>query len=115
MHTKCSIYKAMSFIGKKWSLLILLELYKINGMRRYSALKRAMPEITGKMLSARLKELEKEGLITRKVEANPEIISKYSLTESGKELVDIVKRVKKWSDKWKHGRCDDKDCRDCEI
>ena len=115
MHTKCSVYRAMNFIGKRWSLLILLELYKGGGSRRYSGLKKTLSDITGKMLSARLKELEKERLITKKVRTEPEIISEYSLTESGKELVDIIKKIKKWSNKWKHGRCDDKDCKDCEI
>jgi len=58
MEQDCTIYKTASFVGKRWTLLILLELYKGQSrLKRYSEIKKGLPEITPKVLSLRLKEL----------------------------------------------------------
>lgn len=119
MDKDCTIYKTMDFIGKKWTLLILLELYKgASKIKRYSELKKNLPDITPKILSARLKELNKQGLIIKKVDAETfPVKCEYSLTKSGLEFVDIIKNIKQWALKWKvkHKICQSADCKECTL
>lgn len=119
MEDSCTIYKTTSFIGKRWTLLILLELYKGNPKtKRYFQLKDKLLEITPKILSKRLKELEKEGLIVKKVDAKTfPVKCNYHLTKRGEEFIKIIKGIKKWALKWKYKNknCEDLDCKECEI
>jgi len=66
MDRKCTVYRVSSLIGKKWMLPILLEIGKFES-RRYSEIKKTVPGITPKILSLRLKELEKEEMISKKI------------------------------------------------
>lgn len=119
MDENCTVYKTMDFISKKWTLLILLELYKGGKeKKRYSEIKRKMEDITPKVLSERLKELEHEGLITRKVDASQfPVKTEYSLTESGKDFIPIISHMKTWALKWKpHNElCESVDCSKCNL
>jgi len=117
MDKNCSVYKAVDIFGKKWTLLILQELYKKN-WKRYSEIKKAVPGITPKILSARLKELEQEEIVVKETDARKfPIKCEYSLTQSGEDLVDILKEIKKWSIKWKASRaeCCEIDCKKCRL
>ena len=117
MEESCTVYRTADFIGKKWTMLIILELYKGKSCtRRYSELKKSLIDITPKMLSARLKELEKEGLVIKKVDATEvPVKSSYSLTSSGKDFIKIIKGFKKWALKWKleNKLCEKADCGKC--
>ncbi len=119
MNKTCTIYRSYDIIGKKWSLLVLFELYRHNVTeKRYSQIKRALPDITPKLLSLRLKELEKQGLITKKIDAKTfPVKSIYALTPAGIEFIDIIKSLKKWSLKWhvKSAHCTSTDCRYCDV
>ena len=119
MDNDCTIYKTANFIGKRWTLLILLELYKgENKWKRYSEIKKGMADITPKILSARLKELEKERLINKKVDASTVPVKcEYSLTKSGEDFIRIIQDIKKWALKWKvkNIECEKADCRECEL
>lgn len=118
MDETCTIYRTIDFISKKWTLLILLELYKSKGTRRYSELKHTLLDITPKILSSRLRELENQGLITKKIVADGfPIKCEYTLTESGKEFIRIIKDIKKWSLEWKYKskECARQDCKFCEL
>jgi len=98
MDERCTIYRTIDFISKKWTLLILLELYKTRGKKRYSELKSSLLNITPKILSTRLRELEKQGLITKYIDTNGfPIKCEYILTDSGKDFIRIIKDIKKWS------------------
>ena len=117
MDKDCTIYRTADFIGKRWTLLILLELYKSNTIR-YSRLKKSLPGVTSKMLSARLKELEKERLVNKKIDANEfPIKCEYSLTKSGNEFIKVIQDMKKWALKWKikNKVCNETDCKNCDI
>jgi DNA-binding HxlR family transcriptional regulator len=117
MDDDCTIYRTADFIGKRWTLLILLELYK-GKIIRYSKLKNNLTGITPKILSLRLKELEKEKLINKKIDTSVfPIKCEYSLTKSGDDFIKIIKDMKKWALKWKikNKVCDSTDCRNCEI
>ena len=119
MDENCTVYKTMDYISKKWTLLILLELYKgESDKKRYSELKKSLLDITPKILSARLKELEKHDIITRNIDTSCfPIKCEYSLTESGKELIQIIKNIKRWTLRWKiqNEVCDEQDCKGCEF
>ena len=118
MQETCTIYKTIDFISKKWTLLILLELYKSQGKRRYSELKSSLLDITPKILSVRLRELERQGLITKSIDTkNFPIKCEYTLTDSGKDFIRLIKDVKRWSLRWKikNKECEQQDCKHCDL
>lgn len=119
MYENCAVYKTANLIGKRWTLLILLELYKGKSKwKRYSQIKNGLPEITPKILSVRLKELEKEDLIAKKIDASKfPVKCEYSLTESGEAFIRIIKDIKKWALKWKIKNivCEKTNCKECEL
>jgi DNA-binding HxlR family transcriptional regulator len=119
MNDKCPIYNTAVLIGKRWSILILAELQRGGKeWKRYSEVKRGLPGITPKMLSMRLRELEKDGLIKRRVEAQSfPISSEYSLTDMGKGLVSVIRDMRQWAIKWnvKNSYCESASCDECDI
>jgi len=119
MDDNCTVYKTMDYISKKWTLPILLEIYKgIESKKRYSDIKNKIPDITPKVLSGRLKELEKEGLITKHVDASSfPVKSEYTLTKVGLDFIGIIKDIKSWALRWKiHNEiCKQLDCKDCDL
>lgn len=119
MKEECSVRKSVNFLGKRWALLILLELYKGKSeWKRFSQIKKSLNNITPKVLSARLKELKREKLIEKRVNVKEfQIKSEYRLTEAGKDFINVIKNIKKWSLKWekKNKKCYEKDCKDCEF
>ncbi len=119
MQEGCTVNMTVKYLARKWTLLILLELYKGEGhSRRFSELRRCLGGITPKVLSARLKELDCEGLIEKKVdESLSPVRTEYVLTESGQEIVDIIKDMKRWALKWKitNIECECKDCSECVL
>jgi DNA-binding HxlR family transcriptional regulator len=119
MDKNCAVFSASNLIGKKWTIVILLELYKgENKWKRYNQIKGKLPQLTSKMLSARLKELEKAGILNKKVDSSVvPIKSEYSLTKRGEEFIDIVKMIKLWSLKSidNKGGCKNRECKDCEF
>lgn len=119
MDDTCTIYKTADFVGKRWTILILLELHKgKNELKRYNELKKTLPKITSKILSLRLKELEKQKLIVKKINAKQfPITCEYSLTESGKDFIKIIQDMKKWALKHKFDNkvCESSACKHCEF
>jgi len=119
MNQKCPVYTTVNFMGKRWTMLILLELYKgPNKWKRYTQLKGKLMDITPKILSMRLKELEKEGLIKHTVDAHEfPVKSKYRLSESGEDFIKVIKGVKKWGLRWKvkNQHCESMKCKECEL
>ncbi len=96
--TTCSVDYAFNRIGGKYKGRILWYLYEQETLR-YGQLGRTMPDITTKMLTQTLRELEKDNLIVRKVyhEVPPKV--EYSLTETGLELMPFIQYLKEWGDK----------------
>lgn len=86
---------AISLIDGKWKMHILFWLWK-NEVMRYSELKRALGDVTHKMLSNKLKELEADGLLIRK--EYPQVPPKveYSLSEKGKSFMPVLSSICKW-------------------
>jgi DNA-binding HxlR family transcriptional regulator len=95
-NNECSVQvsTAIKAIGGKWKLLILGHL--LDQSKRYNELRRLIPDISQKMLSQQLRELEKEGLVERMVypEVPPRV--EYKLTEYGQTLKPIFEVLNKW-------------------
>ncbi|MEE9118077.1 MAG: helix-turn-helix domain-containing protein [Calditrichia bacterium] len=87
---------ALDFIGGKWKLLILWLLK--DEVYRFSELKRLVPQITQKMLTQQLRELESDGLVHRKVYAQVPPKVEYSLTDLGKSFLPILRSMHKWGE-----------------
>ncbi len=119
MQDGCTVNQTVRYIARKWTLLILLELYKGQGhTRRFSELKSCLFGITQKVLSARLQELEKEGLVVNRVDSTTfPVKSEYTLTQSGLEIIEIIKDMKRWALKWKISNieCGSQDCGQCVL
>lgn len=89
--------KAMDLIGKRWTGLILYQL--LDGSQRFNEIESALP-VSGRLLSERLKELEKEGLVERKVYSEVPVRVEYSLTEKGQALEDAIRNIESWATNW---------------
>src|SRR6266852_2909838 len=91
---------AWKLLGKRWSLLILKNLNAKESIR-FNELKRAVSGISSTVLADRLLELEREGLVSKKI--YPQIPPKveYSLTIRAKELGVILRELGKWASRWK--------------
>ena len=90
----CALDVTMDFIGGKWKTVVLW--YLREGTLRFGELKKQIPTITEKMLSLQLKELERDGIITRKVYAEVPPRVEYCLTEEGKSLLPILEELALW-------------------
>lgn len=86
---------AISLIDGKWKMHILFWLWKVDTMR-YSEIKRSLGNVTHKMLSNKLKELESDGLLIRK--EYPQVPPKveYSLSEKGLSLMPVLHEICEW-------------------
>jgi len=85
---------AMDFIGGTWKMPILWRL-KDNTIR-YSQLKKSIHNITDKMLTTQLRELESNGFINRKVFPVVPPHTEYSLTEKGKKAIELIKIIRQY-------------------
>ncbi len=94
----CPIHYVLSYIGSKWAILILRELFQSN--RRTNEFLSALPGISTKTLTARLRELESYGLVKRTVfpEVPPRV--EYSLTSKGREIQPIMTALHQVGQQW---------------
>ena len=96
----CRVEDALGILVGKWKPIILLYLLH-GGTKRFSELKRDMPEITQKMLTKQLRELEDEDIVKRVVYAQVPPKVEYSITEYGKTLEPILEAMHEWGTKHK--------------
>ena len=91
----CPVMTTLEVIGGKWKPAILWELRQ-HRVQRFGALKRALPNITQKMLTQQLRELEADGIIHRKVYAEVPPRVEYTLTAYGNSLTPILNEMAHW-------------------
>ncbi|ERK30691.1 winged helix-turn-helix transcriptional regulator [Clostridium intestinale] len=89
---------AFELLGKRWTGLIIRTL--MSGQKRFSDIAEAIPNMSARMLTERFKELEKEGIITRKVYPEIPVRIEYELSEKGKELEAAMDEIQRWAEKW---------------
>jgi len=95
----CSrFHRAIELIGSRWTGAILQTL--LQGKTRYAAIKAAVPDITDRMLSERLRSLEAEGLVLRAVIPETPVKVEYELTRKGRELQDALREIATWAERW---------------
>lgn len=97
----CALYHhAVELVGKRWSGAILLVL--LDGRLRFSEIRQLVPDVSDRLLSERLKELEGEGVVERLVFDETPVRVEYRLTAKGEALGPALEALKQWS----HDHCD---------
>ncbi len=96
---KCDATNIWEILGRRWALHILKNL-STNGTTRFNELKRLLPGISSTVLSDRLLELEREGLITKKIFSEIPIRVEYGLTLRARELEPILYQLSEWINRW---------------
>lgn len=89
---------AFELLGKRWTGLIIRTL--LSGQKRFSDIAEAIPNMSARILTERFKELEKEGIVNRKVYPETPVRIEYELTEKGHELQVVMDEIQKWAEKW---------------
>jgi DNA-binding HxlR family transcriptional regulator len=91
-------HAAIELIGKRWTGAIVSAL--TEGPMRFGELLKAVPGVSDRLLSKRLRELEREGLVEREVEAGSPVRVTYSLTERGAGLRPAIAELQEWARRW---------------
>ena len=99
--TCCSSYhRAVELVGKRWTGAILYVLLTADRPLRFSEVAHAVPDLSDRLLSERMKELEQHGIVDRRVTGAGPVRVDYLLTERGRELSAPLGELKRWADRW---------------
>ncbi len=91
----CPLTRLVDIIGGRWKVLSLWRL--LDGTKRFNELRRLMPGVTQKMLTQQLRQLEADGLISRKIYAEVPPRVEYRLTKTGEELGNLLVTLSEWA------------------
>ena len=91
-------HRASELIGRRWTGAIIFVL--LESRCRFATLRDAIPDITDRMLSDRLQELEQEGILERTVVPETPVRVEYALTKKGRALAAAMEAIKEWAHKW---------------
>lgn len=95
----CSrFHRASELIGRRWTGAIIFVLLKARC--RFATLRAAIPDITDRMLSERLQELEEEGIVERTVVPETPVRVEYALTRKGRGLATAIDAIATWAEHW---------------
>jgi DNA-binding HxlR family transcriptional regulator len=97
-NSTCPVARTARIISGKWTLLIIRDL--ASGVKRFNQLERSLQGISPKTLSERLRSLEEEGIIVRQTFAEVPPRVEYSLTEKGRDLVDVITCMRCYGNRW---------------
>jgi DNA-binding HxlR family transcriptional regulator len=92
----CPVRRVLDHVAAKWTLLVLLEL--AEGPQRFNGLGRALPDISKRMLTQTLRELERDGLATRTVHDTKPPSVEYALTDMGRSLMGPLMGLVDWAE-----------------
>ena len=93
-------HRAVELVGKRWTGAILYVLLESGRPLRFSEIAHAVPALSDRLLSERMKELEAAGIVERHVTAASPVRVEYELTERGRELDPALGELKRWADRW---------------
>jgi DNA-binding HxlR family transcriptional regulator len=91
-------HKAVELIGRRWTGAVIQVL--LQGRSRFAELRGAIPDITDRMLSERLRELEEEGIVARTVIPATPVRVEYHLTDKGRALAPALGAIGQWAERW---------------
>src|SRR5213082_2769528 len=95
----CPLYhEAVELVGRRWTGAILRVL--MDGPLRFSQVAQAVPELSDRLLSERMKELEARGIVNRTVISGPPLRVEYSLSQMGRELEPALAELQRWAKRW---------------
>jgi DNA-binding HxlR family transcriptional regulator len=92
----CPVRDVLNRVGDKWSFLLVLKLAK--RIHRFGELRRAVPDISQRMLTQTLRDLQRDGLVSRVVFPTTPPTVEYALTELGNSLLDPMRGLVDWAD-----------------
>ena len=95
----CPVETTLTLIGDKWTVLILRDL--LGGTMRFGELRKSVGSVSQKVLTAKLHDMEENGLVTRKVYAEVPPRVEYALTPLGQSLAPILDAMKTWGEDYK--------------
>ncbi len=98
-YTNCPVEAALDVIGGKWKAVILFRL--MEDTKRFNELRRLLPKVTQRMLTTQLRELERDGLIMRKVYAQVPPKVEYSLSDLGRTLTPVLLELQRWGESYR--------------
>jgi DNA-binding HxlR family transcriptional regulator len=99
-HLCAKFHKAVELIGGRWTGAVIRLL--LTDRMRFAELRGAIPDISDRMLSERLRELESEGIVARIVVPETPVRVEYELTEKGRALEQALCAVGRWAERWVH-------------
>lgn len=95
----CPLYhEAVELVGRRWTGAILSVL--MDRPMRFSEVVQAVPELSDRLLSERMKELERRGIVERTVHPGPPVRVEYSLSKMGRELGPALTELQDWAQRW---------------
>jgi DNA-binding HxlR family transcriptional regulator len=95
----CPLYhEAVELVGRRWTGAILRVL--MDGPLRFSEIAQAIPELSDRLLSERMKELERRGIVQRTVIPGPPLRVEYELSKMGRELEPALSEIQRWARRW---------------
>lgn len=94
-------HRASEIVGRRWSAAILRSMFA--GATRFGEIQESIPDLSNRMLSERLKELEAEGVVEREVTPSTPVRVEYRLTQKGRELGPVVEALSQWAERWVEG------------
>jgi DNA-binding HxlR family transcriptional regulator len=93
------LHEAVELIGKRWSGAIIVVLLE-GGAMRFSEIAHAIPQLSDRLLSERMKELEARGMVERRVSGSSPARVEYELTRMGRELAPALAELESWAHRW---------------
>ena len=91
-------HRAVELVGRRWTGAIIRVL--LSGPARFNTLRDAIPDLSDKMLAERLRELEGEEVVLRRVIPSTPVRVEYELTDKGRALEPIVVALARWAERW---------------
>ena len=93
------LHEAVELVGKRWTGAIVAVLLE-GGTMRFSEIAQRIPHISDRLLSERMKELERCGIVERRVTGTSPVRVEYALTDRGHDLAPALSELKDWADRW---------------
>ena len=94
------LHEAVELVGKRWTGAIVYVLMQHRRPMRFTEVGAAVPQLSDRLLSERMKELEARGIVEREVREGSPARVEYSLTEMGRELAPSLRELREWALRW---------------